>query len=168
MRRFMIATMLATQVATPAHATGMQDLGAIDRAVAEYTGHPIGQPGGAQNAVDRQLRLQGCDGPLVLEWFGASRQTLRVTCSDQGGWRLFVPIMAGSRSAAPSAPVVSRRDPLRVEAGGSGFRISRAGEALEDGHVGATIRVRMDDGTRAGRIISAEVIEAGRVRVALN
>ena len=154
--------LVAVLLATPAHATELHDLAAIDREVAAFTGAPIGGSGGAQAQVDRQMRFARCSQPLALEFYGA-RTSVRVVCPDPGSWRVFVPLMQAR--AANVAAAVSRRDLVRVEAGGAGFRISRSGEALEDGRTGAMIRVRIDDGSRQGRVIAAEVIEAGRVRV---
>ena len=159
-------TLAASLLATPALADGFHDLAAIDNAVAAFTGAAIGQPGGAQAPVSRQLRLAPCRQPLRLEWQGAERLSLRVACPDPDSWRLFVPLMQGA-GQAQAAALVSRRDVLRVEAVGPGFRIARTGEALEDGRAGSLIRVRVDDGTRQGRVISAEVVEAGKVRVPL-
>lgn len=156
-----IAALLA--LAIPAFATDLHDLAAIDREVAAFTGAPVGGSGGAQAQVDRQMRLARCGQPLALDYYGA-RTSIRVVCPDPGSWRVFVPLMQ-TRAADAGAAVVTRRDLLRVEAGGSGFRVSRSGEALEDGRAGAMIRVRIDDGSRQGRVISAEVIAAGRVRV---
>ena len=155
---FLVAVLLAT----PASATELHDLAAIDREVAAFTGAPIGRSGGAQAQVDRQMRLARCGQPLALDFYGA-RSSVRVVCPDPGSWRVFVPLMQARADEAAAA--ISRRDLVRVEAGGAGFRISRSGEALEDGRVGAMVRVRIDDGSRQGRVIAAEVIEAGRVRV---
>jgi len=148
----------------PADATELHDLAAIDREIAAFTGVPLGGSGGAQAPVDRQMRLARCRQPLAFDYYGGGRTSLRVVCPDAGSWRVFVPLMQ-ARAGEQSAAIVSRRDLLRVEAGGSGFRISRSGEALEDGRAGAMIRVRIDDGSRQGRVITAQVIEAGRVRV---
>ena len=155
---FLVAVLLAT----PAHATELHDLAAIDREVAAFTGVPLGGAGGAQAQLDRQMRLARCGQPLALDFYGA-RSSVRVVCPDPGSWRVFVPLMQARAEEAAAA--ISRRDLVRVEAGGAGFRISRSGEALEDGRVGAMVRVRIDDGSRQGRVIAAEVIEAGRVRV---
>jgi len=146
-------------LAVPAYATELHDLALIDREVAAFTGAPVGGSGGAQAQVDRQMRLARCSQPLALDYYG-TRTSIRVVCPDAGSWRVFVPLMQETGAA-----VISRRDILRVEAGGNGFRISRSGEALEDGRAGAMIRVRIDDGSRQGRVVAAEVIEAGRVRV---
>ena len=154
------ATLLG--IAPPASATDLHDLAAIDREVAAFTGVPLGGAGGAQAQLDRQMRLARCGQPLALDFYGA-RSSVRVVCPDPGSWRVFVPLMQARAEQAAAA--ISRRDLVRVEAGGAGFRISRSGEALEDGRVGAMVRVRIDDGSRQGRVIAAEVIEAGRLRV---
>lgn len=166
MRRLLITAAAATLAATPALASGFHDLAAIDRQVAAFLGAGIGDPGGAQAPVNRQLRLVQCSQTPLLDWQGTDGQAVRVRCPDVDGWRLFVPVMASPR-AAEEDPVVARRDLLRIEASGPGFRIARTGEALDAGHVGSLIRVRIDDGTRAGRVISAEVVAAGRARVPL-
>lgn len=150
-------------LARPAQAGELHDLAEIDREVAAFTGVPIGGAGGAQRGVDRQMRLARCTAPLEYEYYG-QRTSVRVVCPDPASWRVFVPLMQ-ARAGAASAALISRRDLIRVEAGGNGFRISRSGEALEDGAAGQMIRVRIDDGTRQGRTITAEVVEAGRVRV---
>ena len=163
--RAAIAIPLASLAAMPLAANGFQDLAAIDTAVARFAGAQIGQSGGAQAPVDRQMRLAPCAAPLALDWYGAGETAVRVTCP--GGWRLFVPVLRtrASDPVAETPPVISRRDMLRVEAGGAGFRVSRSGEALEEGSVGQAIRVKIDDGTRQGRIVTARVVEAGLVRL---
>ena len=113
------------------------------------------------------MRLARCAQPLSLERYAQS--AVRVTCQGAQGWRIYVPILAVRTVVAqPEAPIVSRRDLLRVEAGGEGFRVVRQGEALDEGHVGQTIRVKVDDGSRRGRTITALVTGPGRVRVAID
>lgn len=155
---------LALLAAAPAAGNGFHDLASLDRAVASFTGAPIGQPGGAQAPVDRQLRLATCHQPLAIDRYGTD--AVRVACPAAGGWRIFVPLLIERAAhAEPAAPVVARRDLLRVEAGGAGFRVTRQGEALDEGRVGDSIRVKLEDGTRRGRIVAAQVVESGRVRV---
>jgi len=156
----------AAGLASPAIAQSgpFHDLSAIDNAVAQFAGAAIGQAGGAQAPVDRQMRLSACNRPLALEYFGSDNTAIRVTCPQ--GWRIFVPLMQVRRDAVEvQAPAITRRDVLRVEAGGAGFRVARQGEALEDGRIGQSIRVKLDDGSRRGRIVTAQVIESGRVLV---
>ncbi|MEN7536793.1 flagella basal body P-ring formation protein FlgA [Aurantiacibacter flavus] len=168
-RHYLIAaaTTLATLATTSVAASNFHDLATIDTAVARFAGAQIGQSGGAQSPVDRQMRLARCAAPLALDWYGAGETAVRVTCP--GSWHIFVPIMRtrASVAAVEEAPAISRRDLLRVEAGGAGFRVSRSGEALEEGQVGEAIRVKIDDGTRQGRVVMARVVEAGLVRVAV-
>ena len=123
-------------LAAPAHAGPLADLNAIDNAVAAFAGAPAAP-------VDRRLRLATCTAPLSLAWHGPQRDRVRVDCPVAGGWRLFVPLLAGTGlSAEPAAPVVTRGDAVSITVSGGGFAVSQPGEALEGGPVGAWIRVR--------------------------
>ena len=58
-------------------------------------------------------------------------------------------------------PLVEQRQSVSVEAQGGGFRVSREGEALEDGGMGDEVRIRLS----RREIITGEVIGSGRVAV---
>lgn len=58
-------------------------------------------------------------------------------------------------------PLVERRQTVSVEAQGKGFRISREGEALEDGGLGDEVRIRLS----RREIITGRVVGSGRVAV---
>lgn len=60
-----------------------------------------------------------------------------------------------------SVPLVEQRQTVSVEAKGSGFRVSREGEALEDGGMGDEVRIRLS----RREIITGKVIGSGRVAV---
>ncbi|HEY0958317.1 MAG TPA: flagella basal body P-ring formation protein FlgA [Novosphingobium sp.] len=122
-------------------AAGFADLDAIDRQVADFTGAPIGQQGGASTPVDRRLRLRSCMSPLTLSWNGVRRDSVLVQCPDAGGWRVFVPVR-GTMGGALAVPVVNRGDAVTIAVQGDGFSVSQPGEALEGGAVGSWIRVR--------------------------
>jgi flagellar basal body P-ring formation protein FlgA len=117
------------------------DLAEIDRAVARFTGAPIGAPGGAAMPVDRRLRLAPCRAPLALGWYGTRRDTVEVSCPVAGGWRLYVPL-AGMAQSAAAAPLVARGDAVTITVSGEGFAVSQPGEALEAGGEGEWIKVR--------------------------
>lgn len=53
------------------------DPGEIDRAVAEFTGVPIGEVGGARVPADRRLRLAACHGPLDLSGTATGKRPYR-------------------------------------------------------------------------------------------
>jgi len=149
--------------AAPALAAGFADPAAIDRAVAEFTGAQVGAPGGARTPVDRRLRLAACGSGLTLEWYGRARDTVLVRCPEQGGWRLFVPLAAGG--ALQSGPdVVSRGEMVTISVRGSGFTLSRQGEALEAGAVGEWIRVKP---ANRGEPLRAQVVRPGVVGMEL-
>ena len=142
-----------------------QNLEAIDREVASFTGVPVGQPGGARSGVDGSMRLRTCSQPLLLDWYGTRNEAVLVRCGDPDGWRIFVPVLTGD--FRPAQATVKRRDLVRVEASGRGFAVWRDGEALEPGAVGERIPVRIGGEMRHPRIVTAEVVGEGHVRIAL-
>ncbi len=153
-------------LASVAAASGAQDLAAIDRAVAGFTGAPLGQAGGARLPVDRRLKLANCPEPLALEWHGGASQTVLVRCPVAGGWRLFVPVEGGQQQASARAQtVVARGEAVAIAVEGRGFTLSRQGEALEAGAIGEWIRVR-PAGTRADTV-RARIVQPGKVSLAL-
>lgn len=134
----------------------------IDRAVAEFTGAPVGAAGGARATIDRRLRLAACSQPLALSWHTQARSNVVVQCPDPAGWRLFVPV-ASSGGAGAAAPVIQRGDPVTLAIAGAGFSVSQPGEALEAGSVGAWIRVR---GVGAkSQAVRARVVRPGLVEL---
>ncbi len=124
--------------ATPAQITPPEEL---DRAVARFTGVPIGQVGGARTAADRRLRLAACSAPLVATWHGASRTTVKVTCPDPGAWHVYIGVRA-SEPGQSDRPIIKRGDPVTVMVKGRGFSVQQSGEALENGAVGEWIEIR--------------------------
>lgn len=172
--RFPLRPLMAGLAATalvaavqPARAQALADLAAIDRAVADFTGAPLGTAGGAAYPVDRRLRLNPCTVPLSLNWYGARQDSVEVTCPMTGGWKLYVPLVAAPRaaSAAAAPPAVTRGDAVTITVNGDGFAVSQSGEALESGPVGAWIKVRgLSD---KAPVIRARVIRPGLVGVDL-
>ncbi|MFC4254911.1 flagella basal body P-ring formation protein FlgA [Croceibacterium xixiisoli] len=157
-----LATMgLAT--AAPLAAAAFADPVAIDQAVAQFTGMPIGAPGGARTPVDRRLRLAACPQPFALEWYGSRRDNVLVQCPVPNGWRIFVPVQAEPRAAAAQkAPdAVARGESVNITVSGRGFTLSRQGEALESGAVGDWIRVRQ--GNNRNDSVRARIIRPGVV-----
>jgi len=159
-----VAATVLLGAAAPGLAAGFADPAAIDRAVAQFTGAEIGTPGGARLPVDRRLRLAPCAAGIALEWYGRGRDTVLVRCPDQGGWRIFVPLGAGA-SQQGGADVVSRGDMVTIAVRGSGFTLSRQGEALEAGSVGEWIRVKPAD--KRSEPLRAQVMRPGVVGMEL-
>ncbi len=172
-RPCLYAIALATPVvalATPAVAqTRFQDTSAIDVAVAAFTGHSVGEEGGARTAVDTRLKLAACPLPQ-LDWRGTYQDAVVVTC-DAPRWRIFVaikrppqiraPIAAAAAAVPPvkTEPVIRRGDPVTVEAGNGGFSITRDGIAMGDAPAGARLMVKVDP---AKPPIQAVAVESGR------
>lgn len=124
-----------------AGANGFTDPATIDRAVFDFTGAAIGQPGGARMAADRRLQLAACAVPLAVSWHSPAKNAVRVECPDTGGWRIFVAVAAPAAAAA-ATPVVKRGDALTIMVRGRGFSVQQQGEAMESGAVGDWIFVR--------------------------
>lgn len=167
-------TLAALAVAMPAAAQAIrfQDTTAIDVAVTAFTGHAIGEEGGARTAVDARLKLAQCPLPQ-LDWRGAFQDAVVVTC-DTPRWRIYVPIKLPPQAARPQvaaaalipvAPppkpemVIKRGDPITIEAGGACFSITRDGTAMGDAPAGGRLLVRIDP---AKPPIQAVALGAGR------
>lgn len=160
---FSLALLLAPlMTAAPAVAAPFADPVAIDGAVAQFTGMPLGSPGGAAQPVDRRLRLSACANPLSIGWYAGRRDTVLVQCPDPGSWRLFVPLLI---SAGSESPAVLRGEAVTITLAGAGFTISQPGEALEPGAVGAWIRVKPAAG--ANQPVRARIVRPGLVEVDL-
>jgi flagellar basal body P-ring formation protein FlgA len=159
MTRLIILAALAMPGPVLAQST---DLAAIDTEVARFTGSPVGAPGGAAQPVDRRLRLRPCPGPLALQWYGLRRDTVQVSCPVPGGWRIYVPLTAGSQSEQ-MAPLVTKGDAVTVIVSGQGFAVSQQGEALEGGGAGEWIKVRLG----RGEPLRARVLRPGAVGIVL-
>ncbi|NCP19831.1 MAG: flagellar protein [Erythrobacter sp.] len=155
-------------IATPASANTPMDASAIDRAVMEFTGAGIGQPGGARLPVDRRMRLNACGVPLQLEWYGANRDSVQVHCPD-AGWRIFVAVAQTQQAQQPGQPgtgevVISRGETVSIMVEGGGFSLSRQAVALEEGTIGAWIKVRPAQDRKADPV-RAQVVRPGQVAV---
>ena len=98
MRQLILGSLVAAGLTASAAAASPMDLSMLDRAVAEFTGAEVGQPGGAKLPVDRRLRLQACQSPLDLQWFGRDQRSVQVAC-PAAGWRIYVAVDTGGSSA---------------------------------------------------------------------
>ena len=164
-----ITLMLA---ANPVAAQNFQSTTLIDKAVAGFTGHAIGESGGARTVVDTRLKLATC--PMVsLNWRTDSHDSVVVTCTDPQ-WRIFVPVMMPPRPApiatpaavpalaAKAAIVIKRGDPVTVVAGDGGFSVTRDGIATTDAAAGARVLIRVQDGKPP---IQAIAVEPGKATI---
>ena len=161
-----VALLLAA--AAPA---AFQDIAALDRAVAGFTGHALGEEGGARTPIDARLRLRAC--PMAaIAWRSDAHDAVTISCTGPD-WRLFVPVRrsvpvanVAAAAAAPrvvppvkAEPVIRRGDPVVIEAGSEGFAISREGVAMADAAPGARFMVKVDD-TRTP--VQAIAVASGR------
>lgn len=125
-----------------ARASGLTDPSAIDRAVFEFTGVAIGQPGGARMVADRRLQLAACATPLAVSWHSPAKNAVQVECAGPSSWRIFVAVNAPAAAAKPAGPAVRRGDALTIMVRGRGFSVQQQGEAMENGVIGDWIFVR--------------------------
>ncbi len=143
-----LALIMFAPLMSPAWAAGaspapsITDPREIDRVVAQFTGAGIGDIGGARAPTDPRLRLASCDRPLVAQWHGRSRSTVRVECPAASGWRIFVATRPLPQAAQPQR-VVKRGDPVTVLVKGRGFSVQQSGEAMENGAIGDWIAIRV-------------------------
>ncbi len=166
-----------TLAASTAQAQSFQSTTLIDKAVAGFTGVPIGQTGGARTAVDTRLKLAPC--PMVsLAWRTDLHDSVVVTCPEPQ-WRIFVPVLMPAAppkpAAAPDAPpvaaapaakpviVIKRGDPVSVTAGTEGFSVTRDGIAVSDAAAGQRVLVKVEDGKPP---IQAIAVEPGKAVIA--
>lgn len=170
MKRFSWAMLVA--IAAPAVAQGpFQDTVTLDRAVASFTGKPMGSEGGARAPVDARLKLANC-ATLMMKWRQDNHDAVVISCADPE-WRIFVPVVmapaapAPTPVAQPAAPavaakpdyVIRRGDPVSVEVNSNGFAIARDGIAMTDAAAGARLLV---DVAGPKKPIQAIALEAGR------
>ncbi|WP_414899987.1 flagella basal body P-ring formation protein FlgA [Sphingomonas flavalba] len=158
----MIRFVLLAALATPAAAA--TDLGALERAVVQFSGAPVGAEGGPLAPIDRRLKLADCSVEPVLSWRSERQDAVVVQCP--GGWRLFVPIKAQPMAAgavatiaARTEPVIRRGDPVTIVAESAGFSVSSDGIAIADAAPGARVGIRI---AGARTPVQAIAVEPGK------
>jgi len=169
MRYKLLGSLAAALCATSATAATLMDLSIIDRAVADFTGARVGEPGGAKFLVDRRLRLSSCQSALDLQWYGRNQRSVQVHCPS-AGWRIYVAVDgAGSYSGAPvqaePETIIKRGENVSILVRGQGFTLTRQGSAAEDGALGEWIKVRPAGEKR--ETMRAIVLRPGRVGIDL-
>jgi flagella basal body P-ring formation protein FlgA len=169
-------------VATPAAAQDFQSTRMLDTIVAQFTGHEIGQEGGARAPVDVRLKLAVCSAPQ-LSWRTEGHDAVLVRCMAPE-WRIFVPVLAPPPAAKPvvttaaptiavpqmvrpapivkAEPVIRRGDAVTLEAGAAGFSITREGVAMNDAPAGGRVMIKVDENKSP---IQAVAVEAGHARL---
>ena len=179
MKLLFLAPMLIGVAASPAAAQGFQSTQMLDTIVSQFTGHAIGQMGGARTPVDTRLKLASCAAPQ-LEWHTEFKEAVVVRCMSPE-WKIFVPVLAPPRpravavgpaptvAAAAAAPapakpeiVIRRGDTVTLEAGAPGFSITREGVAMGDAPVGGRLMIKVDEKKPP---IQAIAIEAGHAKL---
>lgn len=146
-----VSTLLLTAAlsASPALASEFEDLAALDRRLAQI---------GSADPIDRRLRLKRCPEPALLE---PGAGMIAVRCVPLG-WRLRVPMKAATNGLDAAKPVIRRGEGVNVMIVGETYNVSYDGVAMDDGGVGANIRVKFP--TQAA-FLTATVTAPGRVQI---
>lgn len=161
--------LLLLTLAAPALAQSFQDTRLLDKAVAGFTGHVVGEDGGARTPVDARLKLAVCP-TVTIAWHTDRHDAVVVGCPAPQ-WRIFVAIKQAAPSPlAPQLPaatpalkpviVIKRGDPVTIVAGNDGFSVTRDGVAMGDAAVGGRVPVQVEPGKPP---IQAIAVEPGKV-----
>lgn len=154
-RAFVAGSILLAVMPAPALADQFQSTTVLDNAVQQFTGHAIGDEGGARTPVDSRLKLAACPMPQ-FEWLSAAQDAVVVRCMAPE-WKIYVSVNRARPLAVPTPvpapapvadkvdPVIRRGDAIVIQAGGPGFSISRDGVALADAVPGARVLVKVED-----------------------
>jgi len=166
-----LSILAVTATATPAMAQDFEDLDQLETQVVASLGAGIGEAGGPARPIDRRLRLRPCPESATVE--APALGAVAVRCQSVG-WRIRIPLTAGSASARATGspaqraePVIRRGDQVQLVALSRSFTVSTFGVAEQDGAPGDRIRVRREGSDRRGdtgttRVIG-EVLPDGRV-----
>ena len=100
----MIAILLPALVAR-ANPPAFQSTETRARLVVQFARAPIGMEGGARAPVAKRLRLAACDAPQ-LSWRSAAEDAVVIRCQGPQQWRVFVPVNALPKPAAPVVAAV--------------------------------------------------------------
>ncbi len=136
--------------AAQSQAQVFEDVAALDARVASVA---QAQP------IDARLKLARCPQPIVLEpeQIGA----IVVRC-EPIGWRIRVPVIAAAKAATSTEMLVRRGETVEMASSGDGFEISTSATAMEDGALGAPVRVKSLTG---GAVTVAVVTGQGSVKI---
>ncbi len=142
-----------------------EDLASLQARIVAVAGADIGAPGGPALALDSRLRLHRCPTAAQITaatgaQISAASGALRISCPALG-WRLHVPLVGSASDDAAAVPAIRRGDMVALRIRGGGFAVVMRAIALEDGAVGARIRLRRASGSSAP--IHAVVTAPGEV-----
>ncbi len=151
---------------TTLRAAETQDTTVIEQAIAEFVGRSADSDG-SPIVVDPRLRLARCLAPLSLSWHGKARSAVKVTCTGDAGWRIYVPVRGIAPVPDLADDAVVKGDAIRVTVSARGFTLFRQGVALSSGSVGETIRVSFTEDSRRREPRAVWVIVTGRGQATL-
>ncbi len=141
--------LVAAITGTPAIASEFEDLGALDRRIAELA---------PAEPIDQRLKLRKCPEAAQLE---QAAGMIAVRC-PQLGWRLRVPVKALVQGQKADKAVIRRGEAVLVTISSEGYSVSYDGVAMDDGTMGSAIRVKF---TTPGVFQTAYVTGPGKVQI---
>jgi len=152
MARPIFAALFLATLPTPVLAQAVEDLDRLDSRIEILTGAAPGQSGGAIAPIDRRLKLSACPQPASIEWSGSD--ALAVRCAAIG-WRLRVGIATKGGPQGKAELSVHRGDTVEVSVEGDAFDVTATAIALDDGAVGASVRLKLGAaGTQSSAIVT--------------
>lgn len=152
MSRPISVALFLSALPAPALAQAFEDLDRLDSRIEVLTGAAPGEPGGAIAPIDRRLKLAACPQPANIEWSGSD--ALAVRCPAIG-WRLRVGVAANGSRQTKAEPSVHRGDTVEVSVRGDAFDVTTTAIALDDGAIGASVRLKLGAaGTQSSAIVT--------------
>ena len=103
--------------------------------------------------LDRRVKVQPCDRPLVMDLPFATKETVRVRCLGASSWQLYLRANIKSQAAKPSPPAAPAAAPAPAAVAATPPKIASTA---------ATSRRKVVVGTqflRAGTVLSAAMLE---------
>jgi flagellar basal body P-ring formation protein FlgA len=144
----------AALTASPALAAEFEDFDLLDQRVAELaaTAQAVATP------IDRRIKLRACPESATLE---ATPTMIAIRCASLG-WRLRVPLQNATAAVKTASPVIRRGEAVNVMIVGESYEVSYDGTAMDDGPIGANIRVKFP---AQASFLTGTVTAPGKVQI---
>ena len=114
-----------------------EDLDRLEMQLAAFLGRDAHGIDKSVAPIDRRLRLKRCTESVVFDEGEAGAIVVRC---DSAGWRIRVRLLSSSQR--DTEIVVRRGDVLQLTNSGTGFHVTSAVVATEDGRQGGMVRVK--------------------------
>jgi flagellar basal body P-ring formation protein FlgA len=130
-------------------APALENLDVLHQRMEAAAGAPV-------RPLDPRLRLRVCPDAVTID---VGPRAVTASCAVVG-WRVHgVPMQSASGPTQPAGPVIRRGDAVQLRVPGRGFAVTLRAVALDDGGIGARIRLRPASGP--ARAMTATVTGPG-------